>query len=251
MKFKNNDDIIMRKEVVVCDWDGVLQFIERNWCLAIRELFPFFKEYFDEEKLKTLGKPEFIHQMLNREEYYLNDYLLKDKNNPLPVELFDLFMQAYTKPIRFYEGCNFTDFYSSLLSMANQNTFKEIIILTHVPFENGIDVRKESIFNRYFKSVSGKFKLVQIHNSYPKWKYLVDNNISYTIFVDDRADIIKDVAMNTNCDEKQFWMPQYAYNKYLTQDQEFLDYLEIHNAELYTFPVKLLQPFSEEQIKSY
>lgn len=249
MKLKGNEELIMRKEILVCDWDGVIQFIDRNWCMGIKEFFEYFKEYFDEEKLEKLGTAEFINEIINREDYYLNEYLLKNKNNPLPDHLFDLFMQLYTKPVNFYKGCNFTEFYYNLLNLVQQNTVKEIIFLTHVPFQNGIDIRKEEMFNNCFKPFSDKFKLIQIHNSYPKWKYLVDNDIQYTIFVDDRADIIKDVAMNTDCTEKQYWMPQFGYNKYLIEDQEFLSYLELNNAELYTIPLRLVPVRKLEEVE--
>jgi hypothetical protein len=215
------DSIIKRNEVVIMDWDGVIQFIDKAWLAGVKVLEEEFKPYFNMDKLR-FGEKGFVNDIVHRKEYYLNEWLMKDKKQELPKEVFETFMQIYTQDVLFYERCTFLGAAQTAISLSMQDFCQEIIFLSHVPYVDGIDPRKEILFKRYFGSYSDKFKLQTIHSSKPKWEWIAENRPDYTCVFDDRFDILLDIIKNTDSEKKTFMMPYLGYNKYFETDKELL-----------------------------
>lgn len=228
------DEVIQRPEIIVSDWDGVIQFIDRAWVWGVAQRQHIFEEYYDLTKLR-FGQQNFIEELVGRKEYYLDKWLLKDPTKPVPAEIQKEFMSIYLDDPNFYNNCNFLGMANHLITMAHQEFCKEIIFLTHVPTAEGKDERKERIFEEYFASESNKFRLVTIPHDKPKWEWIKENQPDYTCFIDDRFDIIKDVVMNTDSNKKTYLMPFLGYNEHFQEDLEFIQIVDIKGSSFSTY----------------
>ena len=205
--------------------------------------------WFDYEKLESYGTKKFLVDLFNRDKYYLNDWLLKDEVRELPEEVFKFYMGLYVECDFFYKGCDWLSMMEAMFGMARQNCVKEIIILTHVPYSNARDYRKEKIFNEYISPVSNKFKLVQLHTSKSKADWIKENRPDFTIFIEDRADIIREVTTKNSVFEKMIYMPIYGYNEYLLNDEKYVQELSKRNCTLYGYHVQIVPGLEEKLAK--
>lgn len=234
---KSNVDEVMKSEIIISDWDGVLQFIEWQWMIPIKANYDeIFYKFLDKDKLFNTT----INGFINRTDYYLDNYL-KHNGLELTYEQKELFMMAYTEDPFFYHKCPMLGMFDALSKLSQEGFCSKIIILTQTPFPEG-DPRKEYIFENVIKKISTKFELVQIPNDKPKWEYISENDLDFTVFIDDRADIIKDVAINCGCKNRQFWMPRCGYNEHLFSDKGFLSTLEFMNAKLCQYDQRIIPP---------
>lgn len=237
---KSNEEIVMRKELIITDWDGVLQMIDKAWCYLIKTQKDILEPWLNYELLESYGTKKFITDLFSRDKYYLNDWLLKDNVKELPKDVFRFFMGLYTECDFFYDGCDWLAMMEVLVGMSRQNCVSEIIILTHVPYKNKRDYRKEKIFKELIEPISNKFKLVQLHTSESKADWIKNNKPDFTIFIDDRADIIKEVTSKNNVTDKMIYMPIYGYNSYLLEDEKYIDELTRRNCILYGYAVQVI-----------
>ena len=248
-KEKGNTDMVMRKEIIITDWDGVLQQIDKAWCYALLLARKDLEPYFDYSKLENYGYKDFILDLFNRKEYYLNKWLLRPEYNELPGELYRYFMGLYANNDHFYEGCDFLSMMDGIAGMSKQNFVKEIIILTQVPYSNGRDLRKEKIFEEKIKPIApDKFKLVQLKNNESKADWIKENKPDFTVFIDDRAEIIMEVVQKCEIFEKIFYMPMYGYNEFLIENEEFIKAVDRRGAQFSVFPVQIITTSPEDII---
>ena len=242
---KSNEDMVMRREIIVTDWDGVLQMIDKAWCYMIKTQREKLEPWLDFSKLESYdtNPKQFLVDLFNRDEYYLNKWLRKEelKDKELPRGVFEFIMGLYSYHDGFYEGCDWLSMMDAIAGMAQQSFVQEIIILTHVPYSNGRDLRKEKLFEEKIKPIApNKFKLVQLHTSESKAEWIKNNCPDFTVFIDDRADIIQEVVKLNSVYEKIFIMPIYGYNTYLIEDEEFIQELDKRGGTLNVYPCQVI-----------
>jgi hypothetical protein len=221
-------ELIDRPEVIICDWDGVIQNIDVVWMYLVEKNKEHFEDYFDMEKSyhEETNKPH-VFNITKRSEYYLNRWLKKEGID-VNQDLDNLFMRLYLECEDFYELCDFTPLSDGLALLLNQNFCKKVIFLSHVP-ENlyeGQDPRKRKAFEKYlakYELTNEKAELVMIPSHLKKHDWIKENCPDYTCFIDDRYDIIKGVIENTDCKYKNFLMPVFGYNTKQVQDDK--DYI--------------------------
>lgn len=223
--------IIEREEIVICDWDNVIQNIDIPWLVRVYQDREIFKDYFDEEKM-NVTKKDYLLDVLGRKEYYLNDWLLKDPEKKLPSELFDKFMSYYIDDEDFYNKCAFTNLSEVVALMSEQKFCKKIVFLSHAPSQmNGVDKRKEKIFEKY-KEINGiehdKMELVVIDSSIKKHDWVKQHYPNFTTAIDDRMDIIRGYINNTGICRGIFILPRLGYNapldRFIEDDDKILDF---------------------------
>lgn len=238
---KSNEEFVMRKEVVITDWDGVLQEIEYQWMRPFRDLYDqIYSEFFSDEHLKEITHED----IFSRPEYYLEKWLAKPGVTLTPDQK-TLFEYVYMTDTYFYHRCHMLGMFDALVKMAKENFCTEIIILTQTQFGWEGDPRKTHIFEEVIKPLSNKFRLVQIPTDKPKWEYIKENDINFTIFIDDRGDIIRDVAEKVSMKNKVFMMPKMGYNYDLRTDSEFIARLSMFNSSLNVYDQQVL-PFTPD-----
>lgn len=215
---KQMDEMISRNEIIVCDWDGVIQNIDIVWALLISQNNERFSDYFDAEKLfRQSADIPYIKQIVDRDEYYLNKWMLKE-GKELPQDVFNDFLDLYVNNDKFYEYCPYTPLAEGLAILVNQKFCSKVIFLSHSvsSFENGYDKRKDVAFEEYktkYLVSSDKMELHMIPETMSKHEWIKQNCPEYTCFIDDRFDIIEGVIDNTDSDLKTYLMPVYGYNK--------------------------------------
>ena len=238
---QSNEELVMRKEVIITDWDGILQEIEFRWVSAFRDLYDsVYSDFFSYEHLEDLT----VKSVFERPEYFLTKWLGKPERLPLNETEYALFEYPYTEDTFFYHKCPMLIMFDALVKMAQEDFCESITILTQTQFEGG-DPRKEFIFNNFIKPLSDKFRLIQIPLEKPKWEYIKENDMYFTVFIDDRGDIIRDVAEKVSMRNKQFIMPNVGYNYFLRSDYDFIAKLQMHNSNLTVYDQKIL-PFTPE-----
>lgn len=214
------DAIMKRGEIIVCDWDNVIQFIDKAWLVGVYQQKEVFEKYFDISKIENHGTSSFITSVLGRKEYYLDKWLQREEVT-VPKEITDEFLKIYLEDPLFYEKCNYLIMAESLLNLSTQKFCEKIIFLSHSITDDGTDWRKERKFNEVFKDK--KFQLNIIPHDMPKHEWIKEYCPFYTTFIDDRFDIIKDVVLHTESDKKTYIVPYLGYNEdYINNDTEFL-----------------------------
>ena len=249
MKQGSNENMTMRKEIIIVDWDGCLQMIDKAWCYLVKTQEDKLSPWLDYSKLENYGTADFLVDLFNREEYYLDKWLLKDGIEKLPEGAYQFFMGLYSHCDFFYDGCDFLLMMDAMAGMAQQNYVSEIIILTHVPFTNGRDLRKEKIFEEKIKPISGKFKLVQLHTTQSKGEWIRDNKPDFTVFVDDNPNVIRDVVEKNSLFEKFIYMPIYGYNSHLLKDVDFITDLIARNCEMAVYQNQIIPGLDKLEYK--
>lgn len=229
LPFNDIKNLVERPEIIVSDWDGVVQNIDTVWALLVNKNRELFKDYFDASKFyNKCNKESYVEMLVNRDTYYINRWMMKDGVEP-NKELDNLFMRLYTESEDFYEHCPFTPLAEGLAMLCNQNFCQKIIFLSHVPkdLNNGHDERKVKAFNSFierFNISNDKVELVMIPSDMKKSTWIAENVPNYTCFIDDRHDIIEDVIDNTDSKFITVFMPAFGYSMYpLVGNTEFMD----------------------------
>lgn len=243
------EELVMRKETIITDWDGVLQFIELDWLLPLKEAvskMPELEQYFNKEILETFT----LESLLKRDKYFLEKYLSMS-DEELPEEIFDIFEYCYIGNAELYYNAPMLVMFEMIRLLIEKDYISSITILTQTQFGYEGDPRKQAVFEQLYSKMSNKFKIIQIPNEVPKWQYIKEHKLPYTIFIDDRDDIIRDVAENCGMRNKQFWMPSLGYNQGITKDKDFLAKLEMHGSQLYVYDQKFLGTNADELIEVF
>lgn len=241
---KETREILNRKEVIICDWDNVIQNIDIPWLVGVYQKRDLFKDYFDEDKMDVTQK-DYLFKVLGRKDYYLDQWLLKDKEKPLPPHLKEEFMNIYLKDEDFYNKCRFTELSNTLAALVEQSFCKELIFLSHAPKEmNGVDKRKEEIFKLYCEQQNleenTKVRLVIIDEGTKKHDWVKENCPHFTTAIDDRIDIIKGYISETNISKGIFILPRLGYNApiddHMNNQEKIKYFLGYSNVIQYTSP---------------
>jgi hypothetical protein len=210
-------DIIKRDEYIICDYDGVIQQLDVLWVKKAVEHKELFKDYFDPNKLAN------ITDVLDRDTYYINTWLLKDRNKPLPPDLLEEFINLYINDVTFYRYCPFLIMAKALRELLSLKFVKKVVFLSHLPEgKETADIRKDIQVQKFFGANNNKVSINVIPSSMNKSEFINTYHPNYTAFIDDRSDIIRDVIDNTKSDMKTFLMPIYNYNIELRNDKEYL-----------------------------
>lgn len=224
---KSLNELMNKKEIIVCDYDGVIQSLEARWMenLLEPEIKALFNDYFDFKKLGSTVE-DMIHNLFKRETYYIDVWLTKE-GLVLPQELKRKFSDIYMHDMMFYKKSPFLTMYEGLQSILDLNFVEKIIFLSSTPDERTTDIRKYNMVKNKFHS--NKVDLVIIPGYLKKHEWIIENCPNYTTFIDDRADIVKGVIENTNIQGKTFILPEYGYNRCIKEDKELL--LKVEQAE--------------------
>lgn len=200
-------------EIIVCDWDGVMQLIEPKWMAGVISNKHIFEPYFRKEAFEEISK-EYIEKLINRDSYYLNQYFRKEgiESNS---ELDEVFMRLYLEDEEFYDDIPITLFGKALLELTLHNGIQEIVFLSHTPYKDKDDKRKERVLYKYMEENnldSSKVRFVSLNENQKKCEWIKNNIPHYTAFIDDRPDIMKSVILNTDNTGKTYLMPIFGYN---------------------------------------
>jgi len=213
---------IIRDEIIISDWDGVIQDIDIKWMTKLIDNQTKFNKYLDYNKLKGEdGKWDLI-KVWSRNTYYYTNWLKKDNVKKIPEEIEKEVTSLYIDDIGYYFDIPFLIMADTLKKLSYEKFVKKIIFLSSAPKDVETDPRKLIMMNRFFKDNIGKFSIEVIHGNTPKSQYINEHYPDYTVFIDDRSDVVRDVIENTDSKNKQFILPIYGYNLDLGNDEEFI-----------------------------
>jgi len=192
---------LKNKKKIATDMDEVLTLISPLWTYLLLENKTHFSEYMD------LDFDYSMMHVLNRDEYYLNNWLSNGKE--LPEEVFDLFLGLYKDNDKFYSNCRITNFGMTLKILLDRGEIEHIYIVTKV-IEGTEDYKKRWVA-KYLGTENITF--ISVDGDTKKSEAINELGIEYDLFIDDCLDNIYDVLKNTNSYNKSFFIPKYGYNK--------------------------------------
>ena len=226
--FKKNNNF---DEIIIMDWDEVIQCITPKWVRLVRES--------NDEEFKNACIPERLNasaeEVLMRDTYYLDQWLL-GKHDVEP-HLRNRHMKYYNDNPSFYLDLPLTDMFEDISKMSKMDFVKEVIILSHTTNSEAEDYRKEHIFDTVIRPLGEKFKLVLLSPSQKKYEWILQNKPNYTCFIDDRIDIVKSVIMNTRSLGKTFLVPEYGYNSF-ENDEDLITFCYVSSINLSSYKPK-------------
>ena len=214
---------LTRNEFIICDWDSVIQDIDLKWTAKIIDNEEIFAPYFDYSRLKNEKGEWDLALSWKRPTYYFNDWLKRDDIDELPKDILKKFISLYIDDPLYYLDCEFLIMAETLRKLSYEKFVDKIVFLSSAPKDYETDPRKLIMMERFFKDNLGKFSLNVIHGNIPKSKFINENYPNYTVFIDDRSDIIRDVINNTDSANKQFIFPCCGYNMELGKDQKYIE----------------------------
>lgn len=213
--------------IVISDMDEVLTYISPVWYSKIRENWSIFEPYF--KNLGDLNKDS----ILDREEYYLNKWLKKENVEKIPSDILEKYLGLYMNG-DFYKDCKPSKFGIGLGLLCLNNTIEKMYILSHtIP---GTEESKRAFFEEYYKHT--KTELVMLPPNISKHQWINDNKIDYDLFIDDRVDIIRDVILHTKSDFRDFYVPEFGYNK-ISECKGFKEAVVKKNCSISTYKVNI------------
>jgi hypothetical protein len=187
---------------LVTDMDEVITNISPYWYKLLLDNKDIFGKYLDLNKAKT------VEEVMQRNHYYLNKWLIRDGYEDLPDKEMAQFLALYLQE-DFYDNCVLTSFGTGLKSLSHKDWVDKIYIVSHTI--NGQDHRKERFLRNNNFNLSN-IELIMVDGETPKSEIINKHSIDYNTFVDDRPKILEDVIKNTNSDGKEFLFPFLGYN---------------------------------------
>jgi len=197
-------------ERIVCDWDGVIQLFDDAVIKHMREIEHKYNSVID---LSAFTKENALANLLLRNKYNYTDHIEGEELKQFFYKV--IFKEAIDKK-EFYKSSMFLPIAQALQILTGNTTCKNITFLSHIipPFTN-LTISKQNSFEYFQKECKNpnKVNLVLTDGSeISKAEWIKLNAPDYTTFIDDRADTIKDVILNTNSLHKTFLLPIYGYN---------------------------------------
>lgn len=216
-------------EYIISDYDNVLQTIDLSWLLFITTMGDqdYFSNFFDKRKFildteKSSGEEifNFLNAIFTRNEYYLDKWMLLP-NVKYTDEAKKKWMDLYMNNPIFYTTMSMNPIAYALRDTLSQKFCQELTILSHTP--NGLpDQRKITKLKLFFgPELYKKIKVKFLRPSSSKAKWINKYRPNWTLFIDDRFDIIKEVALECNCENKTLLMPKLGYNRDYIKDELF------------------------------
>ena len=222
---------VLRDEIVLCDWDSVIQEVDFYWMEKVlsENYIHTFKNYLDFDKLidKETGDVD-ISLIKKRNTYYLTEYMRKEGVDPNP-ELEQLFISLYIDDKDFYNYCPFLTMADSLKVLLANNIVKEVHFVSSAPLNYDTDDRKVIQMNKMFPKMNVDMNIIP--GNMKKSEYINTYFPNYTVFIDDREDVMLDVMFNTNNNNKSYIFPLYEYNKNLL-DEKVLNKIALVDSKL-------------------
>lgn len=184
-KFKVDDFVANGRKVVVSDLDEVLVNITIPWIVAIRE----------SGKAPQIPADLSIRDIINRREYYIS------KEYDVDVEIVNSFYSG-----DFYRRLKPTTIGAAFAEMLKQGSI-DLCIVSH-----GMEPTNKSKAE-WVKRWFPKATLIIADMDQKKSEVINGSKFSdYSMFLDDRPEVMLDVLENTNSLGKELMMPQYGYN---------------------------------------
>jgi hypothetical protein len=211
------EDIISKKNgpgVYVFDMDEVLVDISPSAYRAVRFNWRKYHRFF-----KDLG-PLTDEQILDRDEFYMIDWLIKSKYKLLPEDEFnhtlkivkDMLNKDYFEYSDIYQNLEPTTFARGTLmnkAFIEHSNVKKVYILTRYVSDKMLDGKKKFI-KKYFNNP--KVEVIYVPLGVKKSDYIKEKNINWDLYVDDEISNIADFAENLDINGKEFLIPKLGYN---------------------------------------
>ena len=213
---------LKREEIIICDWDSVIQEIDIEWMKLVMTNKKIFDPYYNFDLLLNKEVNLYDLSLIKQRNCYYIDQYLKLKNVNCPPQVNKLFVSLYMNDDDFYNRCPFLTMAKALLDLSTQNFLKKIVFVSSAPKGIETDFRKQKQMENFFGKDNIKFELKVIHGDMKKSEFINEFHPNYTTFIDDRSDNVRDIIDNTDSSNKTFILPHYRYNEDLGNDKEYI-----------------------------
>lgn len=206
--------------ILVSDIDETIVNISPKAYRTLVEKRDIFEEFLD---FSTIYTPD---QVLQRDTFGLDVWLLKDKKKPLPEELQKKFYEIFDDE-NFYDDLNLTLFGESLKDFSKLSNMKAIYLVSHCVGEKQINSKLKLLKRVYSNFIDeGKIFFQPLDMSIKKSDFMKE--IEWTSFADDHLGVIEDVITNSISFGKELLIPRLGYNSETEKFMRMCDSLNIH-----------------------
>ncbi len=225
MAFNGNIGNVMRSEVIIMGWEGVLQLIEEEMTQTYLELYEDYYSFLDHKKLTE--ESDFLH-LTARTTYSLESWF-KRSDIELDEKMRAISGRPYTHLLNLFQNSKFLTMFDTLIALTKNDNCSKIMIMTNTPFPGG-DPRKTFIFENLIKPLSDKIELIQIPQEVSKADYINEHQIYFTVVVEDEETVLREIIEKCPSSNKEFWVPIMGYNRDFRNDRDLLFKLYIKNS---------------------
>ena len=229
----NSNIPIDQNEFIVCDWDGVIQSFDDSVIHHMRQIEHKYSSVID---LSCFTQENALASLMLRDHY---DYTDSIEDEEMKKFFYNVIFKDVADRKDFYEKSMFLAISNALQILTGNPTCKQIKFLSHIiPEYTNLTVSKQNSFEAFRKECRNPQKVslaVTDGSKMTKAEWIKQNAPNYTTFIDDRADTIKDVILNTNSLHKTFLIPIYGYN--VGYQKEFSDLSKEYQCDISYYSV--------------
>lgn len=214
-------------EIIICDWDGVMQLFDDAIIVLTLHNENFFKKY--DIDISFFKQNNVLYKLMNRKEYYINN-LYKNLNIPWNI----LYEYCFNNK-NFYNISKFTNISTAIFNLVQQKFCKSLHFLTlhNLIYTASLNSKVQNML-KFKQNLDTKtqnkitFNILDIDNTKSAWINKYQPN--YTVMIDDNPKIITDIIEHTDSCNKLFLVPKFGYN--ITYYDKFVELSKKYNCEI-------------------
>ena len=203
--------------VYIFDMDEVLVNISPPMYRVIRANWRKYNRWF-----KDLG-PLTDEQILARDNFYVDEWLIKDEIKNLPEEefkevksvIFKFLLNDFFNDPKLYDALIPTEMARGTLMnpmFIDSDRVKKVYILTrYIPAATNMKAGKERFVKKFFDHP--KIEMILVPSKKKKSDAIKEKGINWNVLVDDELRNIDDFIENMDIEGKEFIIPAFGYNK--------------------------------------
>lgn len=199
---------------LIVDCDEILVNISPKWVKGIVEKRDIFEPYFDlteVDKALLQGEIPFKNLVMNRPEYYLNEWLKRPEIDKIPEEIIKEFMKIHNTK-GFYEDLNLTKMGIAIGQLTNHPSVIKTYVVSKIG-EGAIETCLDSK-TRLIQSIipNNKLEIIYVPANEKKSDYVIDIDIKNGFVFDDENKNLFDY-LESGMRECNFYVPMLGYNR--------------------------------------
>lgn len=207
----NNMELIQNANLIL-DCDEILVNISPKWSkllLANREEFEEYLDFTELEKVKD-DHHELTKLVLNREHFYLTEWLKRDDVEEIPKHIIDKFMKLYNVK-DFYHDLPLTKMAVALGKLSYHPSIQKVYVVTRVTEDTSNLESKDALIKSLFPY--NKLEIIKVPPKEKKSDYIKNIDIKNGFIFDDENGNLMDYLVNGKVSECNFYVPRLGYNR--------------------------------------
>lgn len=197
---------------LIIDCDEILVNISPKWVKLILEKKDEFEDYFDFAEIEKVKHDhyELTKLVLNRNAFYLTDWLKRRDVEVLPTHIVNRFMELYHSE-DFYHDLPLTKMAVALGKLSYHPSILKVYVVTRVTDNISNLKSKDALIQSLFPH--SKLEIIKVPPKAKKSDYIKNIDIKNGFIFDDENGNLMDYLVNAKVSECNFYVPRLGYNR--------------------------------------